>query len=88
MDVRRVIGENVRRIRLAEDVSQEALAVRMGVDRAYISSLELGQRNITVISLWRVAEALGVPANTLLIEDDKPSSPSGSHSRRATKQVK
>jgi transcriptional regulator with XRE-family HTH domain len=67
MDVRRVIGENVRRIRLAADMSQEAVAEAMGVDRAYISSLELGQRNITVISLWRVAEALGVEPHALLL---------------------
>lgn len=65
--MRRVIGENVRRMRLAADMSQEAVAEAMGVDRAYISSLELGQRNITVISLWRVAEALRVEPHTLLL---------------------
>lgn len=64
--MRGVIGQNVRRLRLNADVSQEALAAKMGVDRAYISSLELGQRNITVITLWRVAEALGVETFVLL----------------------
>ena len=37
-----------------------AVAVRMGVDRAYISGLELGHRNPTVITLWRAAVALGI----------------------------
>ncbi|MDP1731121.1 MAG: helix-turn-helix transcriptional regulator [Devosia sp.] len=45
MDVRRTIGANVRRYRLALDLSQEAVAERMGVDRAYVSALEVGRRN-------------------------------------------
>jgi len=82
MDVRRVIGENVRRIRLKADLSQEAVAEAMGVDRAYISALELGQRNVTVISLWRVAEALGVETYTLLQEQP----PVSSLKKRSTKK--
>lgn len=60
MDVRRTIGANVRRFRLARDLSQEAVAGLMGVDRAYVSALELGRRNPTVITLWQVSIALGV----------------------------
>jgi transcriptional regulator with XRE-family HTH domain len=68
MDVRRVIGENVRRYRLAADLSQEAVAERMGVDRAYISALELGRRNPTAITLWHAAEALGIGVAALFEE--------------------
>ena len=57
-DVRRMVGENVRRLRLAAGISQAELAQRMGVDRAYISGLELGQRNPTVVTLWHLAQAL------------------------------
>jgi transcriptional regulator with XRE-family HTH domain len=32
----------------------------MGVDRAYVSGLELGQRNPTIVTLWHISEALGV----------------------------
>ncbi|WP_156939873.1 MULTISPECIES: helix-turn-helix domain-containing protein [Mesorhizobium] len=32
----------------------------MGVDRAYVSGLEMGRRNPTVITLWQIAEAIGV----------------------------
>lgn len=60
MDVRRIIGENVRRHRIAAGLSQEAVGVRMGVDRAYVSSLELGKRNPTAVTLWHAALALNV----------------------------
>ena len=59
-DVRRMVGANIKRLRLAAKITQAELAARMGVDRAYVSGLELGQRNPTIISLWHVAKALGV----------------------------
>jgi transcriptional regulator with XRE-family HTH domain len=46
-------------------LSQAELAERMGVDRAYISSVELGQRNATIITLWHLAQALKIPIKTL-----------------------
>jgi len=58
-DVRRIVGDNVRRLRTAAGLSQAELAARMGVDRAYISALELGRRNPTVVTLWHTAKALG-----------------------------
>lgn len=69
MDVRRVIGQNVRKLRLARDLSQEAVATLMGVDRAYVSALELGRRNPTVITLWHVAQALGASLTDLVAEE-------------------
>jgi transcriptional regulator with XRE-family HTH domain len=59
-DARRLVGQNVRRLRLAAKISQAELAARMGVDRAYVSGLELGNRNPTVVTLWHIAKALGV----------------------------
>jgi transcriptional regulator with XRE-family HTH domain len=64
-DVRRMVGRNVRRLRTAAGLSQAELANRMGVDRAYVSGLELGERNPTVITLWHVAEALGTKLDAL-----------------------
>jgi transcriptional regulator with XRE-family HTH domain len=55
-----MVGRNVKRLRIAAGLSQAALAERMGVDRAYVSGLELGQRNPTVVTLWHIAKALGV----------------------------
>jgi transcriptional regulator with XRE-family HTH domain len=59
-DVRLMVGRNVKRLRLAAGLTQAALAERMGVDRAYVSGLELGQRNPTVVTLWHLTKALGV----------------------------
>ena len=41
----------------------------MGVDRAYVSSMERGQQNVTLLTLWHVAQALGVKPVDLLDED-------------------
>ncbi len=68
MDIRRLVGENVRRHRLAASMSQEELANRMGVDRAYISGLETGRRNPTILTLWHASLALGVPPDMLIAQ--------------------
>ncbi len=70
-DARRLVGQNVRRLRLAAKFSQAELAARMGVDRAYISGLELGQRNPTVVTLWHLAKALGVVMGSFFEESPK-----------------
>jgi transcriptional regulator with XRE-family HTH domain len=67
-DVRRLVGRNVRRLRIAAGLTQAKLAERMGVDRAYVSGLELGQRNPTIVSLWHVAQALGVSVSAFFQE--------------------
>ena len=70
-DVRRLVGRNVKRLRIAAGLSQAELAERMGVDRAYVSGLELGQRNPTIVTLWHIAKALGVKIR-LFFSEDKP----------------
>ena len=58
MDIREVFGANLQYFREKAGLSQAALADRMGVDRAHISAMERGQQNVTIITLWHVAEAL------------------------------
>lgn len=70
-DVRRMVGQNVKRLRIAAGLSQAKLAERMGVDRAYVSGLELGQRNPTVVTLWHIARSLGVQIRSFF-EEEKP----------------
>jgi transcriptional regulator with XRE-family HTH domain len=70
-DVRRMVGQNVRRLRIAAGLSQARLAERMGVDRAYVSGLELGQRNPTIVTLWHLGKALGVKLR-LFFDEDRP----------------
>jgi transcriptional regulator with XRE-family HTH domain len=67
-DVRRLVGRNVKRLRVAADLSQAELAERMGVDRAYVSGLETGRRNPTVVTLWHMAKALGVKLRSFFDE--------------------
>jgi len=70
-DVRRMVGRNVKRLRVAAGLSQAELAERMGVDRAYVSGLELGQRNPTIVTLWHLAKALGVKLKPFF-DEEKP----------------
>jgi transcriptional regulator with XRE-family HTH domain len=68
MDVRRQLGENVKRFRVAAGLSQDELAQRMGVDQGYVSSLEAGRRNPTVLTIWHAAVALHTTPSRLLEE--------------------
>ena len=70
MDMRRLVGENVRRLRLDRGVTQEELAVKSGFGQNYISDLERGRRNPTVVTLWEIAQALGVSPVDLITPDD------------------
>ena len=58
MDIRKLFGTNLRRYRVRAGLSQEALAERMGVDRAHVSSMERGQQNVTLLTIWSACEAL------------------------------
>jgi len=66
MDVRRLVGQNVRRIRGEKGLTQEAFSERSGFTQQYISGLENGLRNPTVLTLSQIAESLGVAPNALL----------------------
>ena len=72
MDVREIVGANVRRYRLAAKLSQEELAARMGVEQYYISGLEAGRRNPTISTTSRAAEALGIKVAQLFEERRGP----------------
>ena len=59
----------MRRLRLAAGLSQEAVAERMGVDRAHVSGMERGQQNVTLLTLWQAAQALGCRSVALIDEN-------------------
>lgn len=58
MDVRKRIGWNIRRLRAERGLTQEAFASDSGFDRGYLSGVERGVRNPSVIVLDRIASAL------------------------------
>ena len=60
MDIRRLVGDNVRAYRLRAGLSQEELAARMEVEQGYVSRLEAGSRNPTIVTISQAADALGV----------------------------
>lgn len=66
MDVRVKIGLNVQRLRRAKDLSQEELAGRADVHQTYLSGVERGRRNPSVLILDRIAKALGADIEELL----------------------
>jgi transcriptional regulator with XRE-family HTH domain len=74
MDMRRVVALNLRRLREQAGLSQEELAARAGLARTYISGIENGRRNPTVIVLYEIATQLGADPRELLapdvVEDD------------------
>ncbi|WP_354220670.1 helix-turn-helix transcriptional regulator [Bradyrhizobium sp. F1.4.3] len=70
-DVRQLVGDNVRRLRTAAGLSQAELANRLGVDRSYVSGLELGTRNATIVTLWHVSQALGVSFQEIFAEESR-----------------
>lgn len=69
MDIRQIFGNNLKHYRTLADMSHAALAVKMGVDRAHVSSMERGQQNVTIITLWHAALALDVRPDLLLKEN-------------------
>jgi transcriptional regulator with XRE-family HTH domain len=60
MDMRRLVGRNVLRIRKSKGITQERLAEISGFSQQYISGLEKGQRNPTVVTVYELSVALGV----------------------------
>lgn len=60
------VGRRVRRIRTERGISQEELARAVGVHRTYLGGVERGERNLTLRSVERLAERLGVDVRVLL----------------------
>lgn len=69
MDIVRVFGANLRRYRMATGLSQEAFADKCGMHRTYISAIECYRRSISLENIQRIADALGIKAYQLLMEE-------------------
>lgn len=71
MDMRQLVGRNVRRIRLSKGLTQEQFADSSGFSQQYLSDLERGRRNPTVVTLFELAQALGVEHVELVVPDEE-----------------
>ncbi|NKB59585.1 MAG: helix-turn-helix domain-containing protein [Alphaproteobacteria bacterium] len=60
MDIRKQVGINLRRLRLEKGWSQEDMAFESGLHRTYVSGIERGVRNPTLLILEKLATTLGV----------------------------
>jgi transcriptional regulator with XRE-family HTH domain len=66
MELRKLVGKNVRQLRLRRGWSQEHLAFEAGLDRTYVSGVERGVRNPTLVIVGRLAKAFKVTPDLLL----------------------
>ncbi|PIE13994.1 MAG: transcriptional regulator [Rhodobacterales bacterium] len=60
MDMRKLVGRNFARLRREKGLTQEQIEERSGFSQQYLSGLEQGKRNPTVITLYELAQALGI----------------------------
>lgn len=71
MDIRALVGRNFARIRREKGLTQEQVEERSGFSQQYLSDLERGKRNPTIVSLYELAQALEV-SHCELLDFDTP----------------
>ena len=71
MDIVKVFGTNLKKHRLALNLSQEAFADKCGLHRTYISAIECFRRSISLENIQRIADALDIEAYKLLLENNE-----------------
>lgn len=68
MDARALVARNLRRLRVRQGLSQEALAVDAGIDRTYVSRVERGLENPTVAVLEKLSKALSAEITEFFLQ--------------------
>ena len=69
MDMRKLVGRNFSRLRREKGLTQEDVEARSGYSQQYLSGLERGKRNPSVITIYEIAQALGVSHVELVTPD-------------------
>lgn len=70
-DIRKALGQTVRKLRLDQNISQEKLAELGELDRSYISEIENGEKTASIITVYKLAVALDVKPSYLIEEMEK-----------------
>jgi transcriptional regulator with XRE-family HTH domain len=65
-DYQTLVGEKIRKARLALKLTQEAAADTVGLDRAYFGRVERGQTNLSLATLVKISRALKIQPSSLL----------------------
>jgi transcriptional regulator with XRE-family HTH domain len=65
MELPRVFGKVIKELRINKKISQEKLALESDIDRTYISDIEKGERNVSLLIIDRLAKALQISLNDL-----------------------
>jgi transcriptional regulator with XRE-family HTH domain len=68
--LRQVLARNVREARQKRGLAQEALALKVGLSATYVSQVESGSRNVTLETIQRLADGLGLPPWRLMHDDE------------------
>lgn len=71
MDMRKLVGRNFARLRREKGLTQEDVEERSGYSQQYLSGLERGRRNPSIITIYEIAQALGVSHVDLVQPDDQ-----------------
>jgi len=66
MNISEKLGARIQKLRVEKGVSQEQLAFDSGLHRTYISHVERGSRNITVLGLCKIAKGLNMEPHEIL----------------------
>lgn len=65
LKVKKAFGEKLRILRKKKGLSQESMALACDLDRTYIGGVERGERNISLLNIQKIADALGVKVREL-----------------------
>lgn len=65
-DIKEMLGNKIRKIRLGKKMSQEDLAFKSGLHRTYISDIERGARNVSIKNIEKIAKALNASLKELM----------------------
>ena len=68
-EIRKILAENIEKLRLSKKITKEELSLILGVDNSYISKLEKGKINITIDKIEQLANYFEIEAWKLLKEN-------------------
>jgi len=69
MDIKKVFGDNLKKYRISQGLSQESFAEKCTLHRTYISAIECYRRSISLENVQKIADALGVETYKMFMEE-------------------